>query len=74
MFEVGQVVHVFGVFDGVLQIDVVQVGDLLTHDGVVADYLEVVGLGHNAHLQQNLRLERPVEVEAPEVGGGLLQE
>jgi len=67
-------VHVFGVFDGVEQIDVVQVGNLLTHDGVVADDLEVVGLGHDAHLQQNLRLERLVEVKALEVGEGVLQE
>jgi len=67
-------VHVGGVFDCVLQVDVVEVGHVLAHDGLVADHLLLLRLGHDAHLQQDLRLEGRVDVQALEVREGVLEE
>lgn len=42
MFKVSQIVHVFRVFDRMLEIDVLQVRIVLTHDGLIADHFVLV--------------------------------
>lgn len=39
MLEIRPVVHVLGVIDRVVQVDVLQLGHVLAHDGPLADLL-----------------------------------
>ena len=58
----------------VVDVEVVEVHVALAHDGVVADELVVVRLGHDAELDEDLRLEGAARVELAELGGGVLEE